>query len=922
MDENQQFTSSPEAQPMVVNSDSNLAGTAPPPGMEESLAGASPPAGMMEDLAGSPPPPGMQEEVKQDALQSEYGTPKQQLIAGLEGAAQGVAGPLATLAETKMLGVPEKDILKRQEANPFTHFGTQALGLAGSIASGAGFGAKAAQAGEAALGALGITSKVGSLATKAAVENMMISGGDEVSKMILKDPNQSVQSGITDIGLSGLLGGGLGGAMGLWSQTFGKQTSGILNAIADKAGGIEGAPINSVDNMVAQSGIEVNPVVRAALSGDTAAIKDFGLLRESSTKSGQKVVEALNDFKKQASDGIAHALGKNPEDITNLAHLSEAESGNEIKKSLVDTIKEQLAPIGEQFERIKSKYTNEALPDAYKGSIATRATELADKEGYSLSPKFPQGKVIRDLIEDLPNLKTMEDLRKYTSVLGDTTFSNPELRRVGGQLKSILRDAEDELITATAGAKAPETLAEHAAARESYKSAMSLIDNLNDRLHVGKFHGPDSFLSALREMSPEDIIRRLSPKSDSELIPLLNQNFPKVGDKVRDYYLSQALRGSASKAAPGEVLNPKTFFSAVDKMAPETREFLITPEASSKLEAIQGLLERLPARENPSGTAKTLDSLLSHFPASATGIGALVLGHGVPGAVAGYALGHLTKLLARDVPDAVKLATLKFLGSSKPVDSVAFKKMTDMIAATVRGEHLINKSVTNLFRPVADVVTASMKPTESDRKKLDRQLTSFQNDPQKLASLTDRAGHYMDDHNQAVGQTAGQAVQFLNSMRPGVQPAGALDRPMPPTKAQEQQYNRCLDIAQQPLMVLDHIKKGTLQTQDVVTLKKCYPALYERLAQKVTDEVAQAKSKGTPIPYKTRQGISLFLMQPVDYTMTPQGIMGAQPQVQQPQQPQGAGPSQGSRGSTKALQKMPTSFMTPNQAKESHRQIK
>ncbi len=74
----------------------------------------------------------------------------------------------------------------------------------------------------------------------------------------------------------------------------------------------------------------------------------------------------------------------------------------------------------------------------------------------------------------------------------------------------------------------------------------------------------------------------------------------------------------------------------------------------------------------------------------------------------------------------------------------------------------------------------------------------------------------------------------------------------------------------------------------------------------------------TVIPYKTRIGLSMFLAQPMDSTMTPSGIMAAQPKAPQ-QAPQAGTPQSNGPHSMKNINKLATSYLTPTQARESAR---
>lgn len=151
-----------------------------------------------------------------------YGGLGQQLLTGVEGIAQGVAGPLATAAELGLskLGVPgleAKDIAARQAENPISHGVGEAVGLAGGLFTGMS---------EANLIAKGVArvipeaatvmGKIGSAAIKGAIETGMIQGGDEISKALLGqgDPEAPVSSALANMGATALYGGSIGGIFG------------------------------------------------------------------------------------------------------------------------------------------------------------------------------------------------------------------------------------------------------------------------------------------------------------------------------------------------------------------------------------------------------------------------------------------------------------------------------------------------------------------------------------------------------------------------------------------------------------------------------------------------------------------------------------------------------------------------------------
>lgn len=129
-------------------------------------------------------------------------------------------------------------------------------------------------------------------------------------------------------------------------------------------------------------------------------------------------------------------------------------------------------------------------------------------------------------------------------------------------------------------------------------------------------------------------------------------------------------------------------------------------------------------------------------------------------------------------------------------------------------------------------------------------------------------------------------------------------------------YNKALDIAQNPTIVLQKVKDGTLQPSDIADLHGMYPDLYKSMSAKLSNAMQSHHADEEPIPYKTKMGMSLFLGQPLDVSMRPESIQAAQPIPSQPQQPQ---QGQKASKSMNSLGKSNKNYMTPNQTAEKDR---
>lgn len=209
-------------------------------------------------------------------------------------------------------------------------------------------------------------------------------------------------------------------------------------------------------------------------------------------------------------------------------------------------------------------------------------------------------------------------------------------------------------------------------------------------------------------------------------------------------------------------------------------------------------------------------------------------------------------------------------------------------------------------------------PKEADLDKLDKLISKTDQDPHAIDKKfieNGSVGHYMPDHQLAMTTVTKQAIQYLKSIKPQPVQLSPLDKPLPPSEIAESRYRRALTIAENPLIITQHIKNGTLQPSDITDLKQIYPAMYPKIATKITSAMVQTHHGEEPIPYHTRMSLSLFLGQPLDSSMTPSSIMAAQPIPKAPPPQQG----QATKGSTSKLGKSNNSYKTAEQTAESDR---
>lgn len=249
----------------------------------------------------------------------------------------------------------------------------------------------------------------------------------------------------------------------------------------------------------------------------------------------------------------------------------------------------------------------------------------------------------------------------------------------------------------------------------------------------------------------------------------------------------------------------------------------------------------------------------------------------------------------------------------------AFRGSVDYLHGAAQGEHHLSSFMDNLLGSrVREKIHSS-----SSRNALKAHLDDLQANPQKMLDVSGSLGHYMPGHSAELAAQSAQAVNYLESLKPKPVQGAPLDLVSTVSKAQEAGYDRQLDIAQQPLLALQHTSSGTLQPQDVTTIQTVYPGLYQDMVSKLGERIIDAKTKGVAIPYYQRQTIGMFIGQPVDSTMTPtaiqtivknNGSMSPQQKQQRAQENKKA-----SGAELKQIDKVDSLYQTPDQERRERR---
>lgn len=170
------------------------------------------------------------------------------------------------------------------------------------------------------------------------------------------------------------------------------------------------------------------------------------------------------------------------------------------------------------------------------------------------------------------------------------------------------------------------------------------------------------------------------------------------------------------------------------------------------------------------------------------------------------------------------------------------------------------------------------------------------------------------DHNVMLHTAKGRMSNYLAALKPKKHaPKLAFDSE-PDTRKQEKSYKRALNMAVNPLHVLDKIKEGTIEPEHVKHFSNMHPEVNNALQKKITERITHAQLNGEKPNFHVRQGLSLLMGVPLSGEMTPQNIQAAQSVFAAKQSPQSQPPAKPAH-KTSSLSKASQSYLTSDEAR-------
>jgi hypothetical protein len=763
-----------------------------------------------------------------------------------------------------------------------------------------------------------ILEKAGATALGSAVEGAAFGLGQSVSEDALGDPNALGEKLFSNVGYGAFFGAGLGGALGATAgameSTFPKfftpdqkmrlaqgdfetaikaevptaQQKGILDGLRelkDNASEIKAAA-DDIGAPVLESQISASKLVQRA---DDALLNGpptlAAMSRQNLAQKGWDAAE--NTVKGTLDDGTSK---------------SAAELGNELKESLTKKIQTEASPIEEMYGYLKENMAD--IPINTRG-INQVSNNIRNLEGVSLSPSSPQYKFANGIADEITNLKTVDEIRQYKSIIRQN--QDPSLRYIRGRIleklddleeRSIIRFAEENSKSLPTSDRILSLINQHAETKKAYAVFRGKMENLGAVLGKKKIYGKQDFLDFIDDLTPEKLSNRLFAKNNSEFLKFFSENFPEEMQAVRQYQKGLI----ADKATKDGVLNIRTVFREIEKLPKETQELLFTPEQLKKLNSARVYVDSYPKNFNPSGTSHEM-ALRQYFE------------RGPMGAILANARDY-------GLEKFIKLAVNADESSQAFAQQVGILAQIERAAnSTMRSIHTGSKAVFKTTQEGQGFFYSKIRPQdEREYEKTEKQIQQFVANPEvllnKLQESVAPIVAVAPKTSQGIQGTASLATAFLKSKIPAMPAPKILSRPYQPSKAELSKFNKYFSIIERPTSVFDQIQSGTLTAEHMEALTVVYPALLRQMQEQVLNDLSEfaAKKNKDPLPYGKKFALSMFLGTDLDDTLSAQSIQANQMSYQMTlqQDDQMPGPVKPTVGGMKELS-LSSNAMTPSQ---------
>lgn len=175
---------------------------------------------------------------------------------------------------------------------------------------------------------------------------------------------------------------------------------------------------------------------------------------------------------------------------------------------------------------------------------------------------------------------------------------------------------------------------------------------------------------------------------------------------------------------------------------------------------------------------------------------------------------------------------------------------------------------------------------------IQKNITSLVENPEKMVEVLARRTSRISELNPELGAVLQErminGLQFLQSKvpKPAINP-GVFQRKYEPSDLELSKFERYFNVVEQPLIVLEELKKGTLTREHVEALQFVYPEIYKQIRLQTLDLIANNEKQ---FSYERKLQLGILLNIPADSSLQPQSVLMLQQNLNPAPEQQAAGP--------------------------------
>jgi len=802
------------------------------------------------------------------------------------GALRGVSAGTSDYA-LQAMGMSKKDLAKLKEYNPIASTAGEIGGIGASLlAGGVGAPGLISEAGGAtAAGVSGlmnagpeaslasrIMAKVVPKAAGSAVEGALYGTGNVVSESALGDPHLVAQHALTQIGESAMFGAGLGTLLPNPYKSDIAETLGNLRTGGDAITGssADAAPASMQDILLdsslsdtqkrgyfqKMSGLKDNadeiksaagtlgvPAFEEQLAADKG-IQSFGRdLRASPTTVGINRAKAVDG----ALDSVENQVG---EIITpGTPAMTDHELGQNLQQSMTDKFNAEYEPLKPIYDELQQNGKAVTLEPK---DTETASKNLYKSDAIKLSPTSDQASFLSSAARDIGNLKTLDQIKAYGTLIAKETIGKPNLRYAASLVRNELDGLENKTVEGLAtqlegDPNFPPDLVEQlrnlpaqkALVDEKYSGLMNKMEEIAGAAGKSKTYGPTHILNFLNDLNPTKLANRLFTKKDPDFLQFMQETFP---DELKSMVDSQKSKIVEKTLFDGRI-DPSKVLKEVNKFSPEVQKVMFQPGELEKLQAASTYLEAF----GKGGTRVT--------PASSVLSGINFLRHPIKGTI-----GHVADWAGLTaIQKAIGGPETRTVGALMAIENMATKSAKAIASGA--------KALVNTAEPFSTASAAKVLASNQDQKDqyddIISKLAKIKQGPDGLlghvTNLTENLHDHAPQTSSAMQQTVVRANQYMDSIVPQKQ-GGPLDMPYQPNK---QEMAHVIDAYQgivNPTSLLKDMKSGILNQNKLLATTNVHPELLNSMRQNIMNSLStKGLDKSQSMPYQNKMLLGKFL---------------------------------------------------------------